>query len=152
MPSEFITDFTTEGAQETIAFGIQLGKEAKKNTLFCLHGNLGAGKTTLIKGIIHGATGTPLEKIHSPTYVYLNEYGSEKGKMAYHFDLYRLKDEKEFLSLGFEEYFYRESIVCIEWSERILPLLPTSAISIHLSHSYEDQRHIRMYAGKELSV
>ena len=120
-----------------MALGAELGKHLPPNTLLCLFGELGAGKTTFVKGVVEGRTGIAPEKVVSPTFVYLNIYDT-----VYHFDLYRLHDADEFLSLGFEEYFEAGGLSCIEWSERIAPILSKNALLVTLSHIKEDVREI----------
>lgn len=136
-----IKEIITSSPEETNAYGRKLGREAKKNSVFCLFGDLGAGKTTLIKGIVEGAMGASSSQVNSPTFVYLNIYSSPKMSV-YHFDLYRLKSENDFLSLGFEEYFFADGITCIEWSERIASLLPPHAIKLKLASQTQDIRKI----------
>lgn len=131
----------THSAEETIKLGIHLGREAAVGTVFCLFGDLGAGKTTLIKGIVEGATGIREALVMSPTFLYLNHYLGE-SKNVYHFDLYRLKNAEEFLSMGFEEYFFADGIACVEWSERIASILPKGHIKIALSDIGEGRRNI----------
>ncbi len=127
----------THSAEETIAFGAEFVKTLKPGSILALCGELGAGKTTFVKGIVEGATGIAPEKVTSPTFVYLNTYGPVN-----HFDLYRLNDCDEFLSLGFEEYLFAGGICCIEWSERIAPLLPEGVLTVTLSHLTEEAREI----------
>jgi tRNA threonylcarbamoyladenosine biosynthesis protein TsaE len=80
--------------------------------------------------------------VTSPTFVYLNIY---EGKLpVYHFDLYRLHDADEFLGMGFDEFFEAGGICCVEWSERIEPLLPTPRVEIHLSAPHPEQRRIEV--------
>ncbi|MFZ0565669.1 MAG: tRNA (adenosine(37)-N6)-threonylcarbamoyltransferase complex ATPase subunit type 1 TsaE [Chlamydiales bacterium] len=137
----------TASDEETIAFGCRLGKLLKPNTLVCLFGELGTGKTTLVKGIAKGVNHTAPEEVHSPTFSYLNVYGAESHMALYHFDLYRLNDVDEFLSLGFEEYFFAGGICCIEWSERIASILPPkqrNQRAIFLSHMGENRRMIEL--------
>lgn len=121
-----------------MALGERLGQKAKEGTLFCLFGDLGAGKTTLIKGIAKGLGINP-EEVFSPTFLYLAQYVSDKGNLFNHFDLYRLHNVEEFLSLGFEEYFFGKAITCVEWSEKIENVLPEDRISLHLSAIGEGQ-------------
>jgi len=129
----------THSAEETVAFGAEFGKTLKPNAVLCLFGELGAGKTTFVKGVVQGITGVAPEKVVSPTFVYLNLYDT-----VYHFDLYRLHDCDEFLSLGFEEYFFAGGVCCIEWSERIAPILPEGALFVTLSHLTEESREIQI--------
>lgn len=128
---------------ETIALGFELGKKFLPNTVICLFGDLGAGKTTFVKGIVSGACGMLPENVNSPTFVYLNIYQGHP-LTVYHFDLYRLKDSDEFLSMGFDEYFFAGGLCCIEWSERIDPLLPKNYLKITLQHQGEKERLITL--------
>jgi tRNA threonylcarbamoyladenosine biosynthesis protein TsaE len=127
----------THSAEETLRFGAAFGAALKPNSILCLFGELGAGKTTFVKGIVQGVSGVSPSQVVSPTFVYLNIYEN-----VYHFDLYRLHDYDEFLSLGFEEYFFAGGICCIEWSERIAPIIPEGAIRVTLSHLMEESREI----------
>lgn len=128
--------------EETKEYGRQLGLKLIPNSIVCLFGDLGAGKTTFIKGIVEGAAGNSSEFVNSPTFVYLNIY---KGtKTVYHFDLYRLRDAEEFLSMGFDEYFYCQGVCCIEWSERIHNLIPNESVKVVLNPLDERTRQIQL--------
>jgi tRNA threonylcarbamoyladenosine biosynthesis protein TsaE len=121
--------------------GRELARCLLPQMIVSLCGDLGAGKTTLIKGIIHELTHTLTEEVSSPTYAYLNIY---EGKCpVYHFDLYRLEDEDAFLHLGFEEFFFAGGVCCIEWSERIAKILPTHCVKVTIEHVDEKRRKIR---------
>ena len=89
-----------------------------------------AGKTTFIKGLIHAAAQIASSEVQSPTFNYLNIY--EGRKTIYHFDLYRLRDRDEFLSMGFDEFFDAGGICCIEWSERIEPSVACAPNHCHV--------------------
>lgn len=116
----------------------------------CLFGDLGAGKTTLVKGIAKGLQKKGRLENHSqegmesqvtsPTFTYLNIYAGSPP--LYHFDLYRLRDGDEFLSMGFEEFLHGSGICCLEWSEKITPLIPPEAIQVTLLHQGGDKRAI----------
>ncbi len=134
--------YTSQSEDHTIALGVDLGKQLSPNSIVCFFGNLGAGKTTFIKGLVSGAANYPFEQVNSPTFVYLNIY--EGIKTVYHFDLYRLRDCDEFLSMGFDEMFFAGGICCVEWSERIAPLLPSNTVHVHLHHAGEGQREIEI--------
>ncbi|MCP5469648.1 MAG: tRNA (adenosine(37)-N6)-threonylcarbamoyltransferase complex ATPase subunit type 1 TsaE [Chlamydiales bacterium] len=121
-------------ADATTALGVELGRSLAPGSTVALFGDLGAGKTTFIRGIVSGVLGEEVE-IDSPTYTYLNIYQDK----VYHFDLYRLRFAEEFLEMGFDEYLGKE-IVCIEWSERIEMLLPKETIRITLEHEREGVR------------
>ncbi|OGN55693.1 MAG: tRNA (adenosine(37)-N6)-threonylcarbamoyltransferase complex ATPase subunit type 1 TsaE [Chlamydiae bacterium RIFCSPHIGHO2_12_FULL_44_59] len=109
--------------EATLAFGRRIGREILKNTVLALYGDLGAGKTTFVKGLALGLN--ILEPIHSPTFVLLNLYEG-----LAHFDLYRLKNSQDFLQLGFEEHFHNDVVTAIEWPDRILDLLPEKTLYI----------------------
>lgn len=129
--------------EETLEWGRAVGQSLKPGAILAFFGELGVGKTTLIKGVVWGATGLEPEEVTSPTFVYLNIY--EKGDRAvYHFDLYRLAGEEEFLACGFLDFFSAGGICCIEWSERIPHLLPPQTQRIYLSHESELTRTIKI--------
>ncbi len=90
--------YTSQSLEQTYTLGRQLAKTLPVNSVISLSGDLGAGKTQLVKGIVAGATGISEEQVASPTFVYLNIY--EGPKTIYHFDLYRLHDIDEFLKHG----------------------------------------------------
>lgn len=123
---------TTFSIEETFQLAYAIGKQLPANSVLCFFGDLGAGKTTFIKGLVEGASGYPKEHVSSPTFTYLNIY--EGVQKVFHFDLYRLTTADEFLSMGFEEFFTAGGICCIEWSERIEEILPHDCIKITLHH------------------
>lgn len=128
-----------------MALGCELGRRLKPGAIICLFGDLAAGKTTFIKGLVVGAACLDASVVQSPTFAYLNIYeGSQK---IYHFDLYRLRDADEFLSMGFDEFFDRNGICCIEWSERIASFLPPEVIYVLISHEEENKRTIAITHG-----
>jgi len=135
----------SHSAAETFELGRKLGQELTLPTTVCLFGELAAGKTTLIKGIVAGATQVDPSHVQSPTFTFLHIYKGQKP--VYHFDLYRLRDIDEFLSMGFDEYFDAGGICCIEWSERISSFLPADSLYIYLEHIEENQRLITI--GKQ---
>lgn len=131
----------TSSAEETLAFGRYLASSLKSGSLVALFGDLGAGKTTLIKGIVSEISKIHTEEICSPTFSYLNIY--EEGQIpVYHFDLYRLNSVEEFLDLGFDEFLFGEGIACLEWSERIASILPSYTQNITLTYDGADKRRI----------
>lgn len=134
--------FRSLSAEDTQDIGVRLGKRLKKDSVVCLFGDLGAGKTTFVKGIAAAVAGSSPEQITSPTFVYLHVYKGDKT--VYHFDLYRLRDADEFLSMGFEEFLFNGGVSCIEWSEKIPSLLPAHCVRVHLHHRGGDERHIEI--------
>lgn len=109
----------------------------------CLHGDLGSGKTTIVKGIAKGFGGLREDEVNSPTFVYLNIYDGEKP--VYHFDLYRLNDPEDFFHLGFDDYLFSEGVCCIEWADRIKGFLPPRCWHVHLQHEEEGLRTVYFY-------
>jgi tRNA threonylcarbamoyladenosine biosynthesis protein TsaE len=106
-----------------------------------LRGEMGSGKTTLVKEIGHQLGVT--ETMASPTFSIVNEYESVHGNTIFHFDFYRLKNETEALDMGVEEYFDSGSLCLIEWPERIPNLLPNSYFEIELRQVGTETREIR---------
>jgi len=119
----------------TLAFGVVLAKAIQPNLIIYLHGDLGAGKTTLVRGLLHalGHVG----KVKSPTYTlvepYEIKYNVTSSLMLYHFDLYRFNDEEEWESAGFRDYFNANSVCMIEWPEKAQNVLPTPDLNITFS-------------------
>lgn len=114
---------------------------AGNHKIFLFHGQMGAGKTTLIKALC-AALGTD-ENISSPTFSIVNEYLIPKGKI-YHFDFYRLKNQTEALDMGYEEYFYSGEYCFIEWPEKIADLLPEHYLDINIEILADNKREIRI--------
>jgi tRNA threonylcarbamoyladenosine biosynthesis protein TsaE len=138
--------YLSHSDSETRSIGSQLAKLLPKNTIVCFFGDLGAGKTTFIKGLASALTECPIEEISSPTYTYLNIYSGVIP--VYHFDLYRLKGQEEFLHMGFDDFFDADGICCIEWAERIPELIPDGAWKVTLTHMNSEQRQIELFIGK----
>src|SRR5262245_28278169 len=112
--------FHTASEDETIALGRRIASQLPPQSVVLLIGNLGAGKTTLAKGIISGleSLAEPSE-VSSPTFTLIHEYGpNAAGIRAYHIDLYRLDEPSELLTLGLDEIFAQQAVVLIEWGER----------------------------------
>ncbi|HEY4831766.1 MAG TPA: tRNA (adenosine(37)-N6)-threonylcarbamoyltransferase complex ATPase subunit type 1 TsaE [Waddliaceae bacterium] len=123
----------TYSDEETVSCGRKLGECLLPGDIVCFFGDLAAGKTTFIKGLVAGAAGDYWDqKVVSPTFTYLNMY--EGSKTIYHFDLYRLKGVDEFLAMGFDDFFTAKGICCIEWAEKLLTLLPTPCIRVTMKH------------------
>jgi len=109
----------------------------------CFYGEMGAGKTTLIKAIVTELGG--VGETSSPTFGIVNEYQNEKEEvLAYHFDFYRLNDEMEALDIGVEDYFYAEKWVFIEWPEKTPSLLPEDSVTIKITVVNENTRQLEM--------
>ena len=107
--------------------------------MFLFYGDMGAGKTTLIKALCE-RLGTR-EPVTSPTFAIVNEY-KIPGDKIYHFDFYRLKDQSEAFDLGYEEYFYSGAYCFIEWPEKIPGLLPDNYINVKITVAENGSRQI----------
>lgn len=138
----------SHSAIETFELGMTLGAQLKPGSVVCFFGDLGAGKTTFIKGLAASLLGSSGEEINSPTFTYFNIYHGRQT--LYHFDLYRLRDIYEFLSMGFDEVLGAGGVTCIEWAEKIAGALPDEAICIEMSHLGGNQRQI-VFSSKEKS-
>jgi len=106
-----------------------------------LIGNLGAGKTTLAKGIAKGRGAAEPEEVSSPTFTLIQEYG---GGKVYHVDLYRLEEARQVATLGLEELFERDALTLIEWGERFAGLMPEERVEIRIRSLGEDEREIEV--------
>ena len=131
--------FETHGGDDTIALGRRLAHQLPQRGLVLLVGNLGAGKTTLAKGIVSERTGTPIEDITSPTFTLIHEYGS-----VYHIDLYRLETEQELARLGLEEILDSNALVLVEWGERFPSLVAATQCRIELRAGERDVREVTL--------
>jgi len=131
--------FHTRSEEETIALGRQLGTELAGGVVLLI-GDLGAGKTTLAKGIVEGRNGTPANEVSSPTFTLIHQYGDDAP--VYHIDLYRLDEAREVESLGLDDLFASESLILLEWAERFPALLPRQRIEIRLRALPDDTREI----------
>ncbi|MDB4900984.1 MAG: tRNA ((37)-N6)-threonylcarbamoyltransferase complex ATPase subunit type 1 TsaE [Mucilaginibacter sp.] len=120
-------------ASETLIF-------AGNTRIFFFYGEIGAGKTTLIKSLCEYLGTT--EPVTSPTFSIVNEYIGAAGQKIYHFDFYRLKNQTEALDMGYEEYFYSDAFCFIEWPEKIPDLLPEHYISVKINMLENNLRQI----------
>ena len=119
----------------------KLIKEGNDLSVWALHGEMGAGKTTLVKALVKGLGVN--ETTASPTFSIVNEYHDKDGKPIYHFDFYRIKNEAEAFDIGTDEYFDSGNLCLIEWPEKISSLLPSSHFEIQLEIIDEQTRLIR---------
>ena len=132
--------YRTASERETIALGERLAAELPRRGLVLLIGNLGAGKTTLAKGIVSGLGAAAEEDVSSPTFTLIHEYG---GGRIYHIDLYRLDEPREVATLGIEELLERDALVLMEWGERFPQLWPRERTEIRLA-AHDDERQIEV--------
>lgn len=151
--------YHTNSEEETIALGETLASELPAQAVVLLIGQLGAGKTTLAKGIVKGLSAASPEDVSSPTFTLIHEYsplanarGSAEpvlshdrgGVVVYHIDLYRLDTAEQVATLGLDEIFDRRAVVVIEWGERFPDLMPKDRIEIRLRATGECLREIEV--------
>ena len=137
----------SKGENETIKLGKYIAKEAKSSQLILLQGELGSGKTRLVKGMAKALN--LKDDVSSPTYNLVNEY---RGDIAlYHFDLYRLDNEMDLINIGFEDYLYREGIIVIEWPELAFDFINEDFLLLKFEFISEKERKIKFKANGEKS-
>ncbi|MBP8793059.1 MAG: tRNA (adenosine(37)-N6)-threonylcarbamoyltransferase complex ATPase subunit type 1 TsaE [Lutibacter sp.] len=123
----------------------EVAKEVIANAtskILLFNGEMGVGKTTLIKEIVKqlGVTDT----VSSPTFSLVNEYQSTLGSKIYHFDFYRINKEEEAMDMGIEEYFYSKNWCLIEWPNKIENLVPLKSVSINITSATNNLRTIEL--------
>ncbi len=140
-----IMDFNivSNSAEETIEIGRKIGSQLKGGEVIALCGPLGSGKTHLIKGIAAGAGAGDYRRVNSPTFVIVNEYAGRLD--IYHIDAYRLNSIAEFEMLGFDDFCHPQSVVLIEWADKIKSALEAiDYIWIELFHASKTKRKIHI--------
>lgn len=120
--------YRTSSEEETIAVGELISERLERHSVVLLTGELGAGKTTIAKGIAKGLGAAEAEDVSSPTYTLIHEYGRD----VYHVDLYRLDDWREVQAIGLEELLDSAAVVLIEWGERFPELVKRATLEIRL--------------------
>ncbi|GAB3520097.1 tRNA (adenosine(37)-N6)-threonylcarbamoyltransferase complex ATPase subunit type 1 TsaE [Emticicia fontis] len=117
-------------------------RQAEDKTIWIFAGEMGAGKTTLIKALCKELG--VLSAVQSPTFSIVNEYLTTDGETIYHFDFYRLKRESEALDFGIEEYFDSGNICLLEWAEKIESLLPENCYTIQIEVIDQNSRNLTL--------
>lgn len=132
--------FRTRAEEETIALGERLARRLRPGSVVLLEGELGAGKTTLAKGIVKGLGAADPEEVSSPTFTLIHEYGDPVR--VYHVDLYRLDEPAQAEALGLEEILDRQAVVLVEWGEKFPRLWPENRVEIRIRRLDGDEREI----------
>ncbi|MDI6765720.1 MAG: tRNA (adenosine(37)-N6)-threonylcarbamoyltransferase complex ATPase subunit type 1 TsaE [Bacteroidota bacterium] len=134
--------FITQSEDETISVGFQFGETLTPGSVVALFGDLGTGKTRLIKGLCKGLG--VAEHVSSPTFTIVNEYHGKCCKI-FHFDFYRMNSITELKEIGFDEYIYNDGVCVIEWADRVEKLLPPDRFNVFLKlGANENEREIRI--------
>lgn len=135
--------FTTHSAEETVALGRRLAESMTPPKLVLLRGDLGAGKTTLVKGIAAGFEAASEQEVTSPTFTLIHEYRGARANL-YHIDLYRVDTQRELETLGLDDLIGEASILLIEWGEKFERFRKERDVEIALEQIGEDERLIQV--------
>ncbi len=136
-------EFTTHSAEETIVLGRSLAAALAPPKLVVLRGELGAGKTTLVKGIAEGFHAASAENVTSPTFTLVHEYRGPEVSV-YHIDLYRVDTQRELETLGLDDLRDDKSVLLIEWGEKSPRFVQERDVEITLTRVAENERQIRV--------
>ena len=143
-------EYITRSAEETIALGQELVPKLREMRMVLLHGDLGAGKTTLVKGIAEGVNATSQDEVTSPTFTLIHEYRGPEVTV-YHVDLYRIETERELATLGLDELFADDgNLVLIEWGEKFPRLMAECDAEIRIERVGEFERKIILRSNYQL--
>jgi tRNA threonylcarbamoyladenosine biosynthesis protein TsaE len=140
MPTQ---EFSTHSEEETIALGRTLAASLAPPKLVVLRGELGAGKTTLIKGIAEGFRAASEEDVTSPTFTLVHEYRGPEA-VVYHIDLYRVDTARELETLGLDDLISENSVLLIEWGEKFARFVRERDVEISLERLGENERRIQV--------
>jgi len=130
----------THSPEETILFGREIAVHFQPPCLVLLEGDLGAGKTTLVKGIVAGLGAASEDEVTSPSFTLVHEYGSS-GRV-YHADLYRIEGARDLATLGLDDLSAQAATVLVEWGEKLGDTVPTPCVKIRMEHQGSDDRRI----------
>ncbi|MGH9556590.1 MAG: tRNA (adenosine(37)-N6)-threonylcarbamoyltransferase complex ATPase subunit type 1 TsaE [Terriglobales bacterium] len=134
-------EIVTHSADETISFGRKLASELPPPKLVVLRGDLGAGKTTLIKGIVEGFRAASVEDVTSPTFTLVHEYRSPEADI-YHIDLYRVDTPRELETIGIDDLLGPRSVLLIEWGEKFERFRSERDVEIVIERMGENERKV----------
>ena len=136
-------EFTTKSAEETIALGRELASSLAPPKIVVLRGDLGAGKTTLVKGIAQGFNAAEEEDVTSPTFTLIHEYRGPETTV-YHIDLYRVDTQRELETLGLNDLINENSVLLIEWGEKFARFVRERDVEIAIERVSDDERRLRV--------
>jgi tRNA threonylcarbamoyladenosine biosynthesis protein TsaE len=133
-------DIVTHSPEETMTFGRKLAVDLRPPCWVLLRGELGSGKTTLVKGIVGGLGAARPEEVTSPSFTLVHEYGNDKR--VYHVDLYRIQNDSELATLGLEDLLVQQVTTIVEWSERLGGHLPVPHLLVRMEYLSDEKRRI----------
>ena len=137
----------THSAEETIALGRALAADLRPPLIILLRGDLGAGKTTLVKGIAEGFKAAPADEVTSPTFTLIHEYRGP-SVVLYHIDLYRVDTQRELETLGIDDLTGTDSILLIEWGEKFPRFVHENDLEIEIRHLQANDRDIQVAGSR----
>ena len=143
----FTRQLTSRSPEETIALGRDLAGSLSPPKLVVLHGDLGAGKTTLVKGIAEGFDAASQDDVTSPTFTLIHEYRGPAATL-YHIDLYRIDTQRELETLGLEDLMTDDSVLLIEWGEKFARFEDESDLKIVIERLSENERKISVISDR----
>jgi tRNA threonylcarbamoyladenosine biosynthesis protein TsaE len=151
--------FVSNSARETIAIGGEIAHMLSSPTLLFLRGDLGAGKTTLVKGIAQALDAAEPDEVTSPTFTLVHEYdghrradGTLHDVKLYHIDLYRIAEERQLETIGFDELATEDAILLVEWGEKFPTVVKRSDGEILIEHAGGDTRNITLKLKEKETV
>jgi len=130
----------TKSKEETIKLAEKIARAAKPGDFIALIGELGAGKTTFVKGLAKGLGVKNPAYVNSPTFIIIKEY--EAKMPLYHFDVYRFTSDDDLAAIGYEEYFFGKGLCVVEWADRIKKLLPKGHLEVTINMLKDNKRKI----------
>jgi tRNA threonylcarbamoyladenosine biosynthesis protein TsaE len=136
--------FFTGSAEETITVGVQLASLLRSPKLLLLRGDLGAGKTTLVKGIAEGLQAAQQDEVTSPTFTLVHEYRGPEVTV-YHLDVYRIETERELETIGIDDLRTNNALILIEWGEKFDSLLRSADGEIRIERISDQERKISLH-------
>ena len=132
--------YISNSVEDTNKIAEEFARTIEPGQIILLVGDLGAGKTAFVKGVVKALHGDP-DQVTSPTFTIVNEYSLDDFPI-YHFDLYRLENPNELYNIGFEEYFYGSGVCFIEWPERASDFFDDNTIVVNIKKIGDNKREI----------
>ena len=141
---------TSTSVEQTEAIAAELAAKFRGGECVALHGELGAGKTQFVRGLVRGLGGNP-RSVSSPTFVLLNVYDTGRLKV-FHLDAYRVNGADDFESIGFSELLEQRGVVVVEWAQRVASLLPGEVIHVTITTTDQTHREIEIEGEPQINA
>ena len=137
-------EFYSKNLSDTDAIAAEIASLLKPGDVLALYGEMGAGKTAFVRGLVKALCPECLPLVHSPTFAIVNEYEDREQRTIFHFDFYRIKSLEEVYNMGYEEYVYSDAFCFMEWPELIEELLPEETTKVYIEENSEGEREVRI--------